>query len=131
MPKSFRLRPKRGTEKFFRPPSRIRKDEKRQERWSDEYREARGIRDSGRWKKLRDKIVRQNPVCEHCNTSATSDVHHIEPLVERIDRAYDRRNLIALCKHCHDVAHQRDKMGDPIRAELEQIANDREDKYER
>ena len=131
MPKTFRLRPKTDQEKFFRPPSRIQREEKRVSRWSEEYKEARGVRNSGRWKKLRDRMVRQNPVCERCSVAPSADVHHIQPLVEGLDGAYSRRNLICLCRNCHDIAHNRDRMNDPIREELEQITNKREDQMEK
>jgi len=130
MPKVFRLRPKKDDGKFFKPPSRIKKEKERESRWSNEYREARNIRSSGRWKKLRDQMVRQNPVCEDCCQAPSFSVHHIEPLTEKPDRGFDKRNLICLCPNCHDTAHHRDWLNDPMRVRLLELAGAREDRME-
>ena len=131
MPKTFRMRPRTDDKsKFFRPPSRIERDKKREERWSDEYKEANRIRSSGRWKRLRDSIIKCGLVCEFCSQIKSEQVHHIVPLVEDPSLAFDRRNLSCLCEKCHEIAHQRDKMKDPIRYKLQSKANEREDRYE-
>ena len=123
MPGKFRMRPKKDGANFFRPPSSLKKQAAREAKWSPEYREARRIRDSSRWKDLRDMCVRADPMCEMCGVSPTEDVHHIEPLVEFPGKAYDRSNLMAMCKRCHETVHVREKLegAEKVREELKKI----------
>jgi 5-methylcytosine-specific restriction endonuclease McrA len=54
--------------------------------------------DSGHWRELRARVLREQPTCEVCGASAT-DVDHI---VAHADGGTDdRENLRALCKPCH------------------------------
>lgn len=53
-----------------------------------------------RWRKVRLMVLRANPICQHCNEYAATEVDHIVPLSKGGSRlAMD--NLQALCKSCH------------------------------
>lgn len=54
------------------------------------------------WKRIRDKYIRDHPFCEKCGGIA-EEVHHIKPLKEGGN--HYKENLMALCKHCHRMAH--------------------------
>ena len=53
-----------------------------------------------RWKKLREKHLRFNPVCERCRATAT-EVDHVVDHKGRYGLFYDPSNLQSLCKSCH------------------------------
>jgi 5-methylcytosine-specific restriction endonuclease McrA len=69
---------------------------------------AKQIRSSAQWT-LVSKIVRaKNPICcdpfrTHGNRpEPTQSTHHIEPLAERPDLAFDEANLRGVCNQCHN-----------------------------
>lgn len=72
---------------------------------------------SYRWQCLRREYIAAHPLCEDCEaagrTALAQEVHHIVPIetahtVEGMEAlAFDRRNLRALCKPCHEAAHLR------------------------
>ena len=55
------------------------------------------------WRKLRERFLHQNPLCEMCKSkgryTTATEVHHIKPLSE--GGTNDFENLMALCKPCH------------------------------
>lgn len=59
------------------------------------------------WKRIRDKYVREHPVCEICIQSGklvpVDEVHHKLPLTKGGTHA--KENLIGLCKSCHSKIH--------------------------
>ncbi|MDD3038268.1 HNH endonuclease signature motif containing protein [Bacteroides sp.] len=72
---------------------------------------------SARWKQLRAKKLRSNPVCEVCESNNRStiatEVHHIVP-VESVPHEFGMRqlmfnynNLQSLCHACHVEIHRR------------------------
>ena len=63
------------------------------------------IRQSYRWRRLSQAIRRQRRVCERCKKVAAHDVHHKIPIAKAPDRAYDPKNLVALCRACHNAEH--------------------------
>ena len=77
----------------------------------------RKIITSYRWQMLRASYLREHPVCELCDkegrTSLAVDVHHRVPIEsartypDMCALAYDRDNLQALCKPCHEAEHVR------------------------
>lgn len=90
-----------------------RKEERRKERQQ--------IYNSTRWKKLRNLYYQEHPLCEQClkegRITPSHDIHHrLSPFVrglspeERIRRAYDWDNLMALCVDCHVKEHQKESI---------------------
>lgn len=60
---------------------------------------ARGY--DARWRRLRDVILRERPICERCRREAATDVDHI---VRREAGGTDERsNLQSLCHSCHSA----------------------------
>lgn len=62
------------------------------------------------WKRIRDRYIAANPLCEECKknnrlTPAT-EVHHILPLSRGGTHAVD--NLMSLCTPCHSAITARD-----------------------
>jgi 5-methylcytosine-specific restriction protein A len=66
---------------------------------------ANNIRSSARWKRLRLLKLGHDPLCEDCRehgvTEPAAQVHHMIPVAERPDLAFDRDNLRSLCTTCH------------------------------
>jgi len=59
---------------------------------------------SWRWRRLRSWFLRQHPVCQRCESSVASVVHHREPVKEGGNH-YLIDNLEALCQACHNAEH--------------------------
>ena len=63
------------------------------------------------WRKLRDKKIRQNPLCEECYRSGRLTkaviVDHILPARENQDKRLDINNLQSLCTACHNRKHSK------------------------
>ena len=61
---------------------------------------SRKIYNSKEWKVLRQEMIYLKPACP-CGQGAEV-VHHLIPIEQAPDRAYDKDNLLPLCKNCHD-----------------------------
>lgn len=65
---------------------------------------ALGIRRhySGAWARLSLKTRQNHPLCQRCGSAPSVEVHHVVPL--RLDPrlAMDPRNLLAVCRPCHE-----------------------------
>lgn len=83
--------------------------------------EAARIRSSAQWKKVARLHKAQCPVC--CNVfhlhdlcpAPTQESHHIIPVAERPDLAFDLTNLAPLCHRCHGRIDGMEKRGEPTR----------------
>lgn len=55
------------------------------------------------WKRIRDRHIAQNPLCEVCKKNGkltpVEEVHHIVPLSQ--GGTHEDSNLMSLCKACH------------------------------
>ncbi|MEI7509758.1 MAG: HNH endonuclease signature motif containing protein [Flavobacterium sp.] len=58
---------------------------------------------STQWKKIRDKLVKEQPFCSACGSGKKLQVHHIEPFHVNPDKELDTSNMIVLCVNCHFV----------------------------
>jgi len=58
------------------------------------------------WQKLRKLFLRQHPICQMCGTAAATVPHHVVA-VDDGGEFYDRDNLMALCRACHEREHGR------------------------
>lgn len=54
-----------------------------------------------RWSALAQSVRARNPICERCKERFSEEVHHSVPL-HKGGSLYDPRNLVALCKQCHN-----------------------------
>ncbi|MDA8227032.1 MAG: HNH endonuclease signature motif containing protein [Desulfitobacterium hafniense] len=57
------------------------------------------------WKRIRDRYIKANPLCEEClknnKTNVANEVHHIIPLSKGGDSSNE--NLMSLCTSCHST----------------------------
>jgi 5-methylcytosine-specific restriction endonuclease McrA len=58
---------------------------------------------------IRDRVLRENPLCEACGKRAAREVDHITPIYKGgDDNPYDDENRQALCDECHAAKTKRD-----------------------
>lgn len=74
---------------------------------------------SARWRRLRALVLARNHgMCERCNRKPATEVHHIIPVTdENVDDysiSLDEKNLMALCKECHDSIRSEGEKGTVI-----------------
>lgn len=64
---------------------------------------------STKWRKLRDKYLKEHPMCEICGKNPTQDIHHLKSFIVRDEIDWelflDENNLEGLCKECHGKIH--------------------------
>ena len=71
------------------------------------YRDVYGNRDpraganQDKWRKLRDRVIRREPICRICSRRASTEVHHIESVRRRPDLALSWQNCLPCCAECH------------------------------
>lgn len=78
--------------------------------------ERQKIYNTKEWKALRLSVLRDTPLCYDClkagRITPAEEVHHIKSFMRydandprRIELAYDKNNLVALCRMCHIYRH--------------------------
>ena len=78
--------------------------------------ERQKIYNSKEWKELRLAVLREQPLCVDClnegKITLAAEVHHIQSFMKyeesdprRMEYAYKKANLGALCKQCHIYRH--------------------------
>ena len=114
---SFKMRQgKSGVIKPFQKKYRgLKKD-----RFSEKYQKACEIRSSDRWKKLSKMIKSHYPVCSWCQKKLTFEVHHIKPVSDFPDLAFNVDNLLPLCTKCHDMLHCRMRRNEDVETQIKQ-----------
>ena len=86
------------------------------------WQKERTIYKSARWKQLRARVLREQPLCAdpygwHATDRRlvmSTQVDHKVPLRVARELAYRRENLQGLCGHCHRVKTQEDLKRWPI-----------------
>ena len=70
------------------------------QRWREEgkHRNRKGGRS---WRKLRDRKLRANPICQICERALALEVDHIEPVSKAPEREFEWGNLQSACVDCH------------------------------
>jgi 5-methylcytosine-specific restriction protein A len=64
-----------------------------------------------RWRKLRVKILNEQPNCFKCGISKSEsklEVHHLVPPRGNEELFFDENNLMAICSACHRVITNRE-----------------------
>lgn len=66
----------------------------------------------GRWRsgwqrKMRDELAAQDPVCRKCRHKSGVCIHHIVPVYEAPELAFDAKNITLLCEFCHESEHEK------------------------
>lgn len=61
----------------------------------------------GTWTRNKSKHIfkRDSYKCQICLSSHKLNAHHIDPVANNIDKAYDENNLLTLCSKCHIKIH--------------------------
>lgn len=78
---------------------------------------AREIRSSGRWNRLRRVKLNMHPLCQHPDCSPrqpATQVHHIQPVESYPQLAYNLDNLASICVACHGKVSQLEKSGKAV-----------------
>lgn len=84
--------------------------------YSTNRKERQQIYQNSKWKELRHSRLLHYPICEICKErgiiTPSEDVHHRDSFAnyrgnDRLAKAYDYDNLIALCKDCHAFLHRK------------------------
>ncbi|MGK5529350.1 AAA family ATPase [Streptomyces sp. URMC 129] len=68
----------------------------------------RWVYDDPRWPVLRDQVLSEEPLCRAGCGAPPAVVDHIRPHRGREELAFDRGNLQAMCKPCHDAKTARE-----------------------
>lgn len=64
-----------------------------------------------KWRRMSLQMLADHPTCEICHQAAATEVHHITPIqrgndhAERLQLAFDVKNLQAVCHQCHMRQH--------------------------
>lgn len=67
---------------------------------------ATDVRKSRAWKKLRDQVLAEEPLCQlryNGCTGTSTEADHIKTVKARPDLALERTNVRGVCEHCHDL----------------------------
>jgi 5-methylcytosine-specific restriction protein A len=78
-------------------------------------RSNQGLYNTSRWRKLAALVIREQPFCWYCGISkrdaGSLEVHHVEPPRGNEAVFFDRNNLVAVCRHCHQVITNKEIAG--------------------
>ena len=89
-------------------------------RYSNKYKSYYDSTDHKHWRRL--VMLRANYLCQFCKTrgivTAAKEAHHIKPIESNWKLRTDIDNGVALCKQCHNDAHDR-------RSELQKFMENR------
>ena len=53
------------------------------------------------WRKIREKVLADNPICYVCRKNLSTEADHIIPHRKNKGLFYDTRNILGICKSCH------------------------------
>jgi len=74
--------------------------------FSNAVRSNEGLYNTSRWRKLKKKILSEQPYCSRCglsNKEVLLHVHHKMPARGNEDIFFDESNLEVICEHCHRI----------------------------
>jgi 5-methylcytosine-specific restriction endonuclease McrA len=60
-----------------------------------------------RWRRIRRDLARSRTVCEECGSDLATECHHVIPVLERPDLAFEPSNVRRLCRRCHKAIHRK------------------------
>jgi 5-methylcytosine-specific restriction protein A len=58
-------------------------------------------RNTQRWKKLRERFLRDHVICQRCGDAFSTECHHVDGQGTDPERCFDEGNLLAVCTRCH------------------------------
>lgn len=59
------------------------------------------------WRRLREQVLAEEPVCRYCGIRASTTVDHVLPLSRFPHLAHVRSNLTGACTSCNGSKHDR------------------------
>ncbi len=59
------------------------------------------------WRRLREQVLREEPLCRYCRRRPSTVVDHILPLSKYPHLAHERSNLAGACRPCNTSKHNR------------------------
>jgi len=62
-----------------------------------------GLYNTNRWRKLRKKILSENPYCIRCGADTDLEIHHRIPPRGNEDLFYEESNCVPVCGACHRI----------------------------
>lgn len=65
-------------------------------------RSAHAGRGSGAWRRVSRETRANHPFCQVCAVRPSTEVHHLVPWKESETHRLDARNLVAVCRDCHE-----------------------------
>lgn len=68
------------------------------------------LRNSERWRRLRELVLSENPLCAICQRPA-EEAHHVKDAARHEDLFFEQSNLVGLCEECHVKIHSADRRG--------------------
>lgn len=93
------------------------------------------VYNTARWERKRNQILRRDGYrCQICKRygrlRSAEHIHHIYPIENYPEFAYENWNLISLCKVCHNKMHDRDTHqltaeGEALKRKVEHYAEGR------
>jgi 5-methylcytosine-specific restriction endonuclease McrA len=69
---------------------------------------------SAEWKRLRERKLQANPVCELCDDQPATQVHHVIKAADDITRRLDMTNLQSTCASCHGKESAKERKGGQV-----------------
>ena len=73
-----------------------------------DWRGAKRVLRSKRWKRFRHAILMRTPFCATCGAVA-NELHHLQTMIDAPDRIFDLANVTPLCRDCHLAAHAKER----------------------
>ena len=105
--------------KIKAPVFSLEDQQKRQNEFTPEYRNARKIRSSKHWNLIRNLTLRLTQgMCIYCYKAVADEVHHIKGVAEYPELAFELDNLAPLCEKCHKRIEVRNKRGEDTEKQI-------------
>ena len=90
-----------------------------------DWREAKRVTQSRRWRRFRAAVIATEPLCRRCAAEGFSvlaeHLHHVRPMMQAPDLTFVIENVEPLCRNCHDEHHAGER-GSPETREFRHFA---------
>lgn len=70
------------------------------------------------WKFAKDDVIERDRFCVVCGSAKNLTVHHIKPLKQYPQLAFEISNLVLLCKNCHENQHKKGELRKEARTKV-------------
>jgi 5-methylcytosine-specific restriction protein A len=76
---------------------------KREEPFKTAVRANASLYNTTRWRKLRNRKIREHPYCVKCGIDKYLEVHHLTPPRGDGELFFNEENIIVVCETCHRI----------------------------